>query len=125
MEANRDGVFIIYDEMKGVNPEHLIAQAKSRKTFYSHLVEYWKNGSYFTYDDERTKALGENFTIRVNNDGSEDLVQIHFDDEKSWFTKVERITPPGEAPLWKKTIQKGFMTPQEIKQFEHNPEFYK
>jgi len=121
MEANKDGVFITYEEMKEQSPEALIAEAANKKVFYTKLVEYWHNGSYFTYRNEKTTPLGKRFAIRVNNDGSEDLVELHYNDTQSWFTTIENVTPKGEAKLWKETIEKGFMTVEETKHFIQKP----
>lgn len=121
MEATNRGVFFTYEELRGHKPEYLIAQAKGRKTFFTKLVEYWQNGSYFTYKDETTEPLGENFFIRVNNDGSEDLVELHYDETQSWFTTIRNVTQAGCAPLWKEAIEKGFLNIEDVKHFIHKP----
>jgi len=121
MEANKNGVFFTYEELKNKEPRILITEAKGKRTFYLHLVEYWKNGSYFTYQNEKTTPLGKSFFIRVNNDGSEDLVELHYNDTQSWFTTIENVTPKEEAKLWKETIEKGFMTVEETKHFVQKP----
>ena len=121
MEANKDGVFFTYEEIQNTKPEYLIAKAKGRKTFFTKLVEYWANGSYFTYKDERTEHLGQRFAIRVNNDGSEDIVELHYNDTQSWLTTISNITPAGGAPLWKEALEKGFMMIEETKHFIQKP----
>ena len=121
MEATKNGVFFTYEELQNTKPEYLITKAKGRRTFFTKLVEYWANGSYFTYEDERSKPFGETFFIRVNNDGSEDLVELHYNDEDSWFTTIEAVTPAGKAKLWKEAIDGGFMNQESVKKFVRKP----
>lgn len=121
MEANKDRIFITYEEFKKTDLKAIVAAVKGKETFFKHLVEYWKKGSYFTYKDERTKPLGKNYAIRINNDGSEDLVKLHFNDDASWLETIKNVTPEVKAPLWKEAIEKGFLSLQESVTFVQKP----
>lgn len=121
MDVTAKGVFFTHEEIENEKPEDLILKARATKVFFEEYVNLWSNGSYFTYKNDKTKSMGSSFFIRINNDGSEDLVELHYNEKASWFTTIEQVTPPGEAKAWKETIERGFMDPKDIPNFIQKP----
>lgn len=108
MNVTAEGVFFSNEEIETMSSDDLFLNAKSEIAFFNELVNLWNNGSYFNYTNETTRQMGDAFFIRINKDGSEDLVELHYNKKESWFSLVKRVTGPGGANLWKDVIRRGF-----------------
>jgi hypothetical protein len=67
-----------------------IAQ-QGKNILYRKWLKSWSNGRPFRYRDERTKIMGDIYAVQANPDGSEDLVMMSYDGNRTYFRVIKPL----------------------------------
>lgn len=76
----------------------LVQLCKAR--LHQDFAECWRKGIAFHYTNEMTRALGTNFFISANPDGSEDLLRMTYDAKDVSYHLEKHLCGKGQGKYY-------------------------
>ena len=70
---------------------------QGKNIIYRKWLKSWSNGRSFRYRDERTKIMGDIYAVQANPDGSEDLVMMSYDENRTYFRVIKPLCGRGKG----------------------------